>query len=118
MFCCLRASVKFERLRLSRQAVKLEHVRLSDCFNEPGWATTNRCDTANNHTFPTEGPQVEPDRFYLKPLANASHGIRYGKQPVGKKHPPPIHSPDVSRGWDRGPLYVALSEGLVCHSTV
>ena len=41
LFCCLRAGVKLERLRLSRQAVKLEYVRLSDCFsNEPGWATT------------------------------------------------------------------------------
>ena len=45
LFCCLRACVKLERLRLSRQAVKLENVRLSDCFNEPGWATTSRCDT-------------------------------------------------------------------------
>ena len=33
-------------LRLSRQVVKLEHVRLSDCFNEPGWATTCRCDNS------------------------------------------------------------------------
>ena len=48
LFCCLRACVKLERLHLSRQVVKLEHVRLSDCFsNEPGWATTCRCDTVH-----------------------------------------------------------------------
>ena len=43
--------------------------------------------TANNHTFPTTGEQVEPERFYLKPLANSSSGeggIRFGKQAVGK----------------------------------
>ena len=34
-----------KRLRLSRQVVKLENVGLTDCFKEPGWATTSRCDT-------------------------------------------------------------------------
>ena len=43
--------------------------------------------TANVHKFPSEGQQAEPDRFYLKPLANSyagEGGIRFGKQPVGK----------------------------------
>ena len=47
VFCCLRACVKLERLRLSRKVVKLEHVRLTDCFKEPGWATTSRRDLSN-----------------------------------------------------------------------
>ena len=37
--------VKLKRLRLSRQAVKFGHVALFECFNEPGWATTGRCDS-------------------------------------------------------------------------
>ena len=31
-------------LRLSRQAVKFWHVALFECFSEPGWTTTSRCD--------------------------------------------------------------------------
>ena len=49
VFCCLRACVKLERLRLSRQVVQLEYVRLTDCFKEPGWATTCRCDTTMSY---------------------------------------------------------------------
>ena len=42
---------------------------------------------ANNHTFPTTGEQVEPERFYLKPLASSSSwkgGICFKKQAVWK----------------------------------
>ena len=46
--------VKLKRLRLSRQAVKFGHVALFESFNEPGWATTSRCDTPMKNVYSSD----------------------------------------------------------------